>query len=160
MAILIVGCVFVLVGAPFIWLALRRFRRDGVSARWPRAEGAVTAASLTSSRHRVTDQRTGLHSYQTMYTPKVRYTYRVGDEDLEGTSIALAVDDVAMSETAAKTILERYRTGTQVSVLYDPADPKTAHLEVRRSVGAIILLCFGALWIAIGSLVLVAWARS
>lgn len=151
-AMTIVGLVFLVVGAPFIWLALRVFARDRAIARWPRGNGVVTSAKLETSRHRYTDKNTGLHSYDTLYTPVVRYTYTVGGETFEGTCIARSLDGFAMDHKAAKRITDKYAPETQVAVLYDPADPKSAYLEVRRSIGAIILFGFGLLWIGLGAL--------
>lgn len=159
MEILIVGVVFLVAGAPFIGLAVRTFMRNRAIARWPRAEGVVLATDLESSSHRVTDQNTGLHSYTTMYTPSVRYRYRAAGRELEGKNIARSVDGCAMSHEAAEKITSKYPPQSKVEVLYDPLDPETAYLEVRVSIGAIILLGMGVLFSAIGTLVVIAWAN-
>jgi hypothetical protein len=152
MAMSILGFVFLVVGAPFIWLARRAFARDRAMAQWPRTSGVVTSARLESSTHRSTDKNTGLHSYGTLYTPSVRYTYSVGDQTFEGTSIARSLDGCAMPKDEANRIMEKYPPQAQVTVLYDAAAPKTAYLEIRRSIGAIILFAFGLMWIAVGTL--------
>ncbi len=153
--IFIVGLVFAVVGVPFIWLAMRVFKRDGAIARWPRAEGVVISTNLASSGHRVTDKNTGLHEHRTMYTPSIRYRYRVAGREHEGKNIARAIDGFAMPHDEASRIANKYPPDAKVSVLYDPSDPTTAYLEVRRSVGAFILLGMGALFGAIGVLVLI-----
>jgi hypothetical protein len=150
----IVGLVFLLTGVPFIWIARRAFARDRAIARWPRAGGVVTNATLDTSKHRLTDKNTGLHSYSTYYTPSVRYTYSVGGQTFEGKNIALSVDGVATTQDAAQRFIDKYAPGTQLAVLYDPTDPKTAYLEVGRSVGGIILFAFGLFWLALGTLLL------
>src|SRR5687768_1561102 len=116
----IVGLVFLLVGSPFIWLAMRTFAKDRAIKRWPRTDGAVTSARLQSSSHRYTDKNTGLHSYGTLYTPEVRYTYSVGGETFEGTSIARSLDRTAMSHDAAQKLMDKYGPETKVAVLYNP----------------------------------------
>ncbi len=153
MAVIIVGVVFMLVGVPFLGIAARVFARDRAIARWPRAAGVVTSARLETSRHRSTDKNTGLHSYSTYYTPSVRYTYTVGGESFEGTSIARTLDGLSTGHEAATRIIEKYPPEARVEVLYDPADPKTSHLEARRSVGAIILSGLGLLFFGIGAFV-------
>ena len=51
---------------------------------------------------------------------------------------------------AAQRVVDAYPVGQSVMVLVDPADPAKTWLEVRRSIGAMILLGFGGLWIGIG----------
>ncbi|MBK6515289.1 MAG: DUF3592 domain-containing protein [Polyangiaceae bacterium] len=153
MEILIVGLAFLLTGVPFVGLAMRVFARDRAIARWPRVDGVVTSARLQSSTRRVTDKNTGLHSSSTYYTPVVRYTYAVGGETFEGTSIARSLDKLSTTHDAAGRIIAQYPPQARVAVLHDPAEPKTAYLEVRRSVGGIILLAFGLLWLALRTLV-------
>src|SRR5262245_10041609 len=84
MTMWILGVAFLVVGTPFIWIASRVFARDRAIGRWPRADGVMTSARLETSTHRYTDKNTGLHSYDTLYTPAVRYTYTVGGQTFEG----------------------------------------------------------------------------
>lgn len=159
MPLTFVGLAFLLCGIPMLWLALRTFARDRAIARWPRAEGTMLRAALTKSTSRVTDKNTGLSSYHDYYTPVVRYTYSVAGETFEGTSIARTLDGLQTSHVAAQRIIDRYPVGAKVEVLYDPTDPKSAHLETRRSVGGIILFVFGlALFVLGGSLVVLSFA--
>lgn len=153
MAVTIVGLAFLVVGAPFIWWARRIFARGRAIASWPRADGMITSSSLIPSTQRVTDQNTGLASYSTYYKPSVHYTYTVAGQTFEGKSIASSYDGLTTTLKAARRIIDKYASGTQVQVLYDPADPKTGHLEPPRSTGAIIILAFGIFWIALGTLV-------
>jgi hypothetical protein len=55
-------------------------------------------------------------------------------------------------QVAGSRLVDKYPANCQVMVLYDPTDPTKAHLEVKRSTGAVILLAFGCLWLAIGTL--------
>ena len=71
----------------------------------------------------------------TAYRPEVRYKYTVGSEVREGESIALSLDGFTMGEGAAQALVDAYPATRAVTVLYDPSDPKKAHLEVRRSTG-------------------------
>lgn len=147
----ILGAVFALVGAPFIYIARRAMARDGAVGRWPRTEGVVTSTTLKTSIHRYRE-KTGLDFDRTMYTPWVCYTYTVNGQAFEGTGIARSIDGVATSQETAQAVLDRYVPAKQVPVSYDPADPKVAYLEVGDSVGAMILLVFGWFWVALGAL--------
>lgn len=147
----IVGAVFVLVGLPFLWLARRTFARDAAAAAWPRAPGVILHARVSSSTSTVRE-KSGASYTRTVYTPIVQYTYVVGSETIEGTSVARSVDGVWMDQSAAQRVVDAYPPDKRVQVLYDPADPKKAHLEVNRSIGAIILLVFGGILAGIGVL--------
>ncbi len=103
----------------------------------------------------MTDKNTGLHSYSDYYTPKVYYTYSVGAEIFDGTSISLADDGVRTSHDSAKRVIDRYPAGAKVEVLHDPADPKSSHLETSRSVGGIILFSFGLVLFVLGAALVV-----
>jgi hypothetical protein len=144
---LIFGSVFVLTGLVPIWLAARTFAKDRAIAGWPRAPGRVTKSAVTSSTSSAKDQRGYMQSY-TVYEPAVEFTYTVGDRELEGNRLARNV----MPSTSVPDI-SRYPAGADVMVYYDPNDPKTAYLEVHRSLGAVFLTCFGGLFVFIGILV-------
>lgn len=150
----ILGGVFVLVGLPFLLLARWTFARDAAARAWPQAPGVIVSAHLSESTSTVRPS-SGAPYQRKVYTPAVRYTYTVGSETIEGTSIARSIDGVWTDRGPAQQYVDRYAPDTRVQVLYDPADPKKAHLEVRRSIGAIILLGFGCLWAGIGALLIV-----
>ncbi len=79
------------------------------------------------------------------------YSYSVDGTEYEGSAIARG--NVSSSTPSGVTAcIDRYPLGKTISVLYDPKDPSTAYLEVRRSTGAVILLGLGGLLTAIGAL--------
>ena len=141
-----------LVASPFIWIAMRVFKRDRLIRQWPRAEALVTSSGATTSTRRNDDPNAAWGSTYTWYSPYVRYTYTVEGKTFEGSSIGRSVDRVDMDKPLADRILKRYPAGAKVSAFVDPADPSKAHLEVGRSIGAIILLALGLVWAAIGAL--------
>jgi hypothetical protein len=147
------GGVFALVGAPMIWLAVRAFARDRAIAAWPRARGVIVSRRLASSTHSYRD-RDGFNRTDTLYRPIVQYTYTVDGQALEGNRIHRN-DDTATGRAAAQRDIDRYAAQQEVMVLYDPADPKTAYLETRLSIGGVILCAFGGLWVGLGALLTV-----
>lgn len=153
----ILGAVFTVVGLPLIWIARRAFANDRMVATWPRTEGVVTSASIEKSTQRITDKNTGLVHYSGVYTPSVRFTYRVNGQPFEGAVISRSGHGMGTTLDAAQACIDKYSPQKQVTVLYDPADPKVAYLEVGRSIGPWILLAFGLVWIAVGVLL---WALS
>jgi Protein of unknown function (DUF3592) len=159
MTMWILGAFFVLVGLPFLEIARRAFKRDRAVTGWPRQPGVIHSAVLESWVQTSRDKN-GFDIQYTVYKPVVRYRYTVDGREYESTRVAQAVDDVATGQAAAQQVIDRYAPGTQVMVLVNPGDPTASWLEVQRSVGAVILLAFGALWIAIGVLLIGLWLRS
>jgi hypothetical protein len=150
MALWIIAAAFSAVGVPVVWIGLHFLGRDRAIARWPRAPGVIISSSIETSRGQGRDNDGFSYAYQS-YTPVVRYTYSVNGQVLKGNQIARAV----VSNTSLSPIqacINKYPTGKDVMVRYDPSDAKTAYLEVRRSVGAVIILAFGGFWIALGTL--------
>lgn len=150
---LIFGGVFSLCGLTGLLLAWRTFAKDRAIRRWPRTVGRVTASRVESWTSRSKDQQ-GFPVEQTMYEPKVSFTYEADGRTHEGTQLARA--SVASSTPPD---LSPYPVGGVVMVYVNPEDPTIAYLEVHRSVGAMIIGGMGALFLAIGLLVptLVLW---
>jgi len=144
---LVFGGTFLITGLVPIWLAMRTFAKDRAIARWPRAPGRVTVSRVDSHTSTSRDQD-GYDRRYTLHDPVVHFTYTVGGQELHGDRLARVV--VSSSEVPD---LSRYAVGQEVQVFYDPSDPRTAYLEVRRSTGAVILTVFGGIFVAVGLLV-------
>jgi hypothetical protein len=144
---LVFGAIFLTVGIIPIWLAVRTFAKDRAIARWPRAPGRMTVSRVSSHTRSEKDQQ-GYYRRYTYHDPVVEYTYTVGGRELVGKQLTR----VAVSSTSMPD-LSRYPEGQDVSVYYDPNDPTIAYLEVRRSIGAIILCILGGAFVVPGILV-------
>ena len=59
---------------------------------------------------------------------------------------------LADEQDGVQRYVDAYPAQKAVEVLYDPSDPAVAYLEVHRSIGAIILLAFGGLWLSLAAL--------
>jgi hypothetical protein len=151
MALWILGAVFSATGIPMVWLGLHSLGRDRAIARWPSASGIVISSSIEMSRSRGRDKQGFSYAYES-YTPAVRYTYTVAGQELAGDQIARVVESTP-SRAPVQACVDKYPPGKEVMVLYDPSDPKTAYLETRRSLGAMIILAFGSFWIVLGTFV-------
>ena len=151
MALWILGAVFSAVGVPMVWIGLHFMGRDRAIGRWPCAPGVMISSIIETSRSSPSRDKHGYSYNYEVYTPVVRYTYRVAGQVLEGDRVAREVESTT-SRAPVQACIDRYAPGKEVVVLYDPSDPKTAYLEVRRSLGAVILLAFGGFWIALGTL--------
>ena len=145
----ILGGVFALVGVPMIALAMRAFAKGRAIAAWPRAPGVVISARLDSWSQTSRD-RDGFNRTDRMYRPIVEYTYDVEGRTLQGDRIDL--ESAATGRESAQRVIDAYPPSKPLMVLYDPKDPATAYLQVRTSIGGVILACFGGFWIALGAL--------
>ena len=150
MASWILSAVFAAVGLPMVWLARRVFAHDRAMRPWPRTPGVITSSSLTSRVERVRDDDDGKYYDRTYYDAALRYTYTVGGVTREGTK--LSRQGSPTSQAGAQRYVDAYPAQRAVEVLYDPDDPATAYLEVHTSIGAVILLAFGGLWLALAAL--------
>lgn len=150
--ILLVGGAFAVFGLPLVWLALSTFAKDRGIAKWPRAEGKIISSRIASSI-RTSRDKDGYSQQYTTYTPEVAYSYAVDGTEYEGSAVA-RVDVSTSTRAVIAACVDRYAPGKAIMVFYDPADPTTAYLEVRRSVGAAILLGLGGTLTAIGVLLI------
>ena len=151
MALWILGAVFSAVGIPMVWIGLHFLGRDRAIARWPCAPGVMISSIIETSRSSPSRDKQGFSYDYEVYTPVVRYTYSVAGQVLEGDRVAREVV-ATTSRAPVQACVEKYSPGKEVAVLYNPSDPKTAYLETRRSLGAVIVLAFGGFWIALGVL--------
>jgi hypothetical protein len=148
----VIGGAFVLFGLPLVGLALSTFAKDRRIAKWPRTQGTILVSRISSSTNTARD-KDGYDRQYTSHTPEVSYSYAVEGTEYEGSVIARGGVSTSNRKVAVASI-DRYPPGKAVDVLYDPTDPTTAYLEVRRSIGGVILLGCGGLLMGIGVLII------
>jgi len=148
----VVGGVFALVGLFGVGLALRAFGKDATIRRWPQVPGTIISSHVESSEQSVKDAN-GYYRTSTWSHPEARYTYTVEGVEYEGTKIARAIA-TSNNSSSAKACVARYPQGAEVQVYCDPADPTTAYLETRRSIGGMILMGVSVPFLAIGLVLL------
>jgi hypothetical protein len=139
------GAVFLLTGGIPLFIAIKTFRKDRAIARWPRAPGKITISFVKTSTGTAKDKNGYAYKY-TRHEPVVTYTYTLNGQELTG-------DCISRHGGAASSHMSTWPTGKDVAVLYDPNDPKTAYLETRVSVGAVILAVMGGVFAFVGLLV-------
>ena len=109
--------VSVVIGGVFAFKSLNFLREARLCAQWPTAQGWVVRAQvkrqLAADEARFSDLQ-------------VLYTYRVNDREYRGTRLYAA--ETGAARVAEQTV-EKYRTGADVAVHYNPANPAVAILE-------------------------------
>lgn len=149
---LLVGVLIVGMGAKTL-VARRRIRR------WPTAKGTMLEAKLSSGESMSQDED-GEWESSSWFAIAVRYRYEVAGVSYVGTSLSpqpFRTSDAREADARMK----KYRAGAEVEVLYDAKDPKTAYLESPTSVGAIVLLILGSVFLvaSLGTLAIIIASR-
>ena len=127
------------------WLA-HRLRMGMASRTWRPMAGRVVQAWVDEAGNE--DDR------DDRYTPKVRYSYRVGTRQYESTTLSYQpIGGIAFSDAVGQ--LRQYRAGAEVTVYVDPRRHRRAVLQPGASVDNVVQLGIGllvlgwAVWIAL-----------
>ena len=111
-----------------------------ICASWPTVPGRVIYSAVHSN---------GRPAPSTVYTPAVRYAYRVAGRTYEGTHIAFGVYRTTDAELA-RDVHAHYPVGTPAPVYYNPAKPSMAVLQLKPDrmrwsylILSVCILCFG-----------------
>lgn len=131
---IVAGCfgafaVLLVIGFIAVAIGMREGQREARSSLdWPTVPGTVTEREVVeSSSLRPLDERpTGRTNPS--FRPTIRYTYRVGETEFEGTRLTVFQ---ALYPTAgeAEGRLRDYPVGAEVPVHHDPEDPGRSVLE-------------------------------
>jgi hypothetical protein len=112
-ALEVVSVVIALIGLAALGLGFVRVMAARRSAGWPQVDGTVLTSTVAA--------------VAAAWKAQVTYRYKVGDQDLRGTSIAL--EDFDSDRATAEAIAARYPEGAQVKVFYEPSDPSLSVLQ-------------------------------
>jgi len=119
-SILVIGIIgFVLIILNAIFLGVIYFMRRKMSAvsQWPSTMGTVMMSTI--------EQRSSTESGYTDY-PVVQYSYQVGGQAFQSYKLAPGPE---VGGTGARKVVDRYPSGAQVMVFYNPENPSDAVLE-------------------------------
>ncbi len=103
-------------------------RKARKSTRWSRAQGVIEDSGITS-------QNPGPKGGFRKYFARVRYAYEVEGQTLHSSAIWLPNHHETGTFDEAEVLAERYFTGNQVTVYFDPSHPEVAVLEPGREGG-------------------------
>ncbi|MEW6449360.1 MAG: DUF3592 domain-containing protein [Pseudomonadota bacterium] len=109
--------VSVVLGGIFAVKSFSFLREAHACAQWPTAPGWVVRAQVKRQAADDGDRYSDL---------QVLYTYRVNDREYRGTRLYAGG---APQSRVAEALVEKYRTGADIAVHYNPADPAVAILE-------------------------------
>ncbi len=144
---LLIGIVFLSIGAFFVIWGKGQVDQSAASKAWPVVQGKITQSQVTS--YRSTSHSKGRTRSTTMYSPKVVYTYSVGGQSYSCDRI-FSSDYSSSSAKRARKLVAKYRTGTTVDVHYDPDNPQEAVLEPGGNLMTYLPLGMGLLVSLVG----------
>jgi hypothetical protein len=129
---------FILGLAYIIWISVTKRRSQGIP-NWPQVTGTVIGATVHAFEYETPQ------GIKQTYTPLVRYSYVVG-----GQAYAASRRDMVPYERAsysefekAEAVIAEYPKASEVSVYYNPANPKQSLLEVPKPAAHNAVLYFG-----------------
>jgi hypothetical protein len=95
---------------------------------WRAARGVIIDSTIAADRD----------GGRQRFRPVVRYRYEVDGQRYEGSRIQWAMDQGYRKYTRARHLLDRYRTGSAITVHYDPSRPGSAVLQTGGSNTAVL----------------------
>lgn len=150
-------------GSPFVAIGLVSHRNNIASRSWPRVKGRIVSSEVemrTFEEKRDPLDRDWVRDHpndtvqRTYCSAAARFTYEVDGRKLESTRISR--EGISGTQAEVQAWVDRHAPGTQVRVYYDPHDPAVAYIEWKRwTVGSIIMLVWGGVFVFAGLLVFV-----
>jgi hypothetical protein len=111
------------------------------SARWPTVAGTIRESRLAVEFDDTGDE---------IYRPNVRFIYRVGGREFEGSTVKWGPPATYAWRSRAAAAIAAYPAGKAVTVHYDPAKPELAVLEPLNREGMTMPLAFAAVCGGVG----------
>jgi tetratricopeptide (TPR) repeat protein len=139
----IFGILFMLPGIAVVFYGIKELKKAMASKNWSTTVGKVISSEVirdTSGKRPI-------------YIPKVFYEYSVTGNKYSSNEVSIGHWD-SSSPKGAQKIVNRYPTGKDVIVYYDPDNPEDAVLEPGTSIGDYTLILFGAIFIGAGLLII------
>jgi hypothetical protein len=116
------------------------------SAAWPVAPGKITRSEVARDVLAVKEESTGRIRYDDKYRPVIQFVYRVGGRDYFGSGVTGGWTSLHGSPERAEAVVAAYPAGKEISIYYDPAQPRTAVLERGKAAGGFAPLVVGAVF--------------
>ena len=122
------GLVLILVGAGILAFFAPTLIRSYYNQTWPSVTGKIVE-SRWQNKLVGTASNTSRPNYR--FTPRIEYSYSVGNSEYRGTTIGLSAFE-ELDRGTAKNKLEEYSLGRAVLVYYDPSNPEKSCLEQEK----------------------------
>ena len=132
--------VFILVGGVILFFGMKSLLAANDSKSWPTVQGKIISSSVDSKR----SDKGG-----TTYHAEVIYEYKVGGQTQSSHNVAFGGYG-SSDPSHARSIVNKYPAGSDITVHYSPSSPSEAVLETGISGQAFFLPGFGAVFFSAG----------
>ena len=134
--------VFVAIGCVPLYLGIQGIREAHESVSWPTVPGRITKSQMSVSTHEVRNRdRMQDRRVSNSYSASIVYEFELDGLTRLGSRISVVSDQFG-DEAFAKTTLEKYPVGREVTVSYKPGQPEECVLEPGRWGGVGLLFLF------------------
>ena len=146
---LIFTIVFCFIGAGFIFIGAFAYRKAKKTLSWKQTQGTILLSEVKKSASNAISPDIGSNTnranyrYANIYTPEVSYSYRVQMVDYVSNKIDVFKNFGTSSSARAFAITKKYPVNANVTVYYDPENPKDAVLEAGVKTGSLFFLIVG-----------------
>ena len=141
----VISFVFLILNVVFLGIIFFMRRRMTAVSQWPSTMGTVHASFL--------ERRSSSEGGYTNY-PVVQYSYQVSGQAYQGGKIAPGPE---VGGTGAGKVVQRYPSGAQVMVFYNPQNPSDAVLETKAPAQWIMWLILIVFDIALCGVIPIIW---
>jgi hypothetical protein len=141
--LLILGVIFLGIGALFLFLTLRARQKAKTSQGWPTAQGTVLSVEIRENSSYDEDD----HNTSVNYEPVVQYQYTVSGQQYNNKRIAFGA--TSFDRSTAQKKAGQYVAGMAVTVHYNPNKPAESVLETSAG-GSTVFMVVGILFAVIG----------
>ena len=142
--------IFLCSGGAVAFFGIREINGGRASEGWPGTPAVIVRSSVES--------RPG-NKGGTTYTARVAYRYSVNGTEYVATKLSFG-EYGSSDRSHAKEIVDRYPAGATVTVRYPAEDPARAVLEPGVTKTAIVTVCFGAVFFAVGVIMAISLPRA
>jgi hypothetical protein len=130
----LIGVMFLLISAPFIYLAIREREEEIQSRKWPSVEGKILHVS--ANEH--------VDEGHLTYFSKVVYQYKVGEQVYSNDRVEIGARS-GRTQFHLKRWSDCYSAGRSVRVYHDPQNPTQSVLEPYSQSSRLDIFVFAGL---------------
>lgn len=138
--------VFLVTGAVIAFFGIRGLVRANASVGWPSTEGRIVESSV-GSKTSSGSNRSGI-----TYHAEILYEFTVDGTLFQGNRVAYG-DYGSSNISHARSIVNHYPEGKEITVHYMPGNPEESLLEPGVQAQAWLMPAFGLIFFVAGSLV-------
>jgi len=148
------GAIFLVAGVAVVHWGWSNLQKTAEVKTWPTVSGVVVETSITSS---VPGNQQGRNIK--VYTPHVRYSYKVSGIPFSANNISVGGENVFDSKDSVEAMLsDKYPIDGVVTVHYNPINKFEAYLEVKPPKNNFVPFIVGFAFIG-GGVFFVFWTK-